>query len=200
MESYSDKLAELSRLRNEVRRLEASADAEAKAMQPLTLDQENEMRNTQARMDEYYRAANRSAPPPLPYEKPQQFHKRLLDGLKVYHDEWRGKSFDRISEPAALAAIESQLADATRSNGLTFGMRDGEMKPIDKSGGGGHQVREWVGRNASFVKFFERPAPRAILKSQEEYNGITRNNILSRLTAIVPGFAREQVRSPRSGF
>jgi hypothetical protein len=200
METYSDKLAELSRLRNEVRRLEASADAEAKSMSPLTVDQEHEMTATQARMDEYYQAAGRRAPPPLPYEKPRQFHNRLLAGLQVYHDQWRGKDLSGITEPNALHAIEKQIADAARANGATFGLADGQMKPIDKPSAGGHHVTEWVGKNASFIKHFARPVPRAILKTPQEYGNITRTNLLSRLTQVIPGWARETVRSPRSGF
>ena len=62
--SYVEKLEELQRLRAEVRRLERQAEAEGKAMQPLTEQDERAMLGMQARADSAYVAANRRAPPP----------------------------------------------------------------------------------------------------------------------------------------
>jgi hypothetical protein len=38
----------------------------------------------QARADEIYTKAGRRAPPPLPYELPKQFRRRLAAGLQEY--------------------------------------------------------------------------------------------------------------------
>ena len=181
--SYQEQYERLQAMKAETRRLEEQVARQARAMSPVTIDEEREMSNIQSRLDVAYRAAQRSAPPPLPMEKPDQFHKRLLDGLKCYSDTWRGKSFDAVNDQNALRIIEDQVTAAARRNGPTFGMKDGEIKAVEKSSGGGHKIIEFVGtENTSFVEQFKRPAPRAILKTQDEYNRIHTNNLLARVT------------------
>jgi hypothetical protein len=45
------------------------------------------------------------------------YHKRLLNGLTAYSDDWRGKSISGITDANALAAVETRLAAAARRNG-----------------------------------------------------------------------------------
>jgi hypothetical protein len=117
-----------------------------------------------------------------------------LDGLKCYSDTWRGKSFDAVNDQNALRIIEDQVTAAARRNGPTFGMKDGEIKAVETSSSGGHKVIEFVGtENTSFIQQFKRPAPRAILKTQDEYNRIHTNNLLARVTQRIPGWARGMV-------
>jgi predicted RNase H-like nuclease (RuvC/YqgF family) len=192
--SYAEQLERLQALRAQTRALEQQVDLQARSMQPLTLEDERQMADTQSRLDVAYQAANRRAPPPLPLERPSQFRQRLLDGLKVYHDDWRDKDLSRINNAAALDAIEGQLTDAARKRGPTWGLRDGEIKAVEKSSGGGHKIIEFVGtENTSFIQQFKRPAPRAILKTQDEYNRIHTNNLLAKVTQRIPGWARSFV-------
>ena len=87
--SYADKLEELQRLRAEVRRLERQAETEAKRMSPITEADERTMLSMQSRADEAYTAAGRRAPPPLGHERPDEYRRRLADGVKSYSDRWR---------------------------------------------------------------------------------------------------------------
>jgi predicted RNase H-like nuclease (RuvC/YqgF family) len=138
--SYAELLERLQALRAQTRALEQQVERQARSMSPLTLDDEREMSNIQSRLDHAYRAANRMAPPPLPCERPA-FHRRLLDGLRVYSDTWRGKDISQVTDPTALRVIEDQLADAARKRGPTYGMRDGEIKAVETSSGGGPRFR-----------------------------------------------------------
>jgi hypothetical protein len=192
--SYQEQYERLQALRAQTRALEQQVDLQARSMQPLTLDDEREMSNIQSRLDQAYQAASRRAPPPLPYERPASFHKRLLDGLKVYSDDWRSKDLSQVNNPAALNVIETQLAEAARRNGPTWGMRDGEIKAVETSSSGGHKIINFVGNeNTHFSQHFKRPAPRAILKTQDEYNRIHTNNLLAKVTQRIPGWARGMV-------
>ena len=92
--SYADKLEELQRLRAEVRRLERQAETEARRMQPLTEQDERQMYADQATFDSAYVGAGRKAPPPLPYERPDQYKRRLADGLKGYSSRWSKADFE----------------------------------------------------------------------------------------------------------
>jgi hypothetical protein len=192
--SYAEQYERLQAMKAETRRLEEQVARQARAMSPVTIDEEREMSNIQSRLDVAYRAAQRSAPPPLPMEKPDQFHKRLIDGLKVYSPDWRGKSLDGVSDQNALRIIEDQVTAAARRNGPTFGMRDGEIKEVETSSSGGHKVINFVGNeNTHFTQHFQRPAPRAILKTQDEYNRIHTNNLLAKVTQRIPCWARSMV-------
>jgi hypothetical protein len=95
--SYAELLERLQALRAQTRALEQQVERQARSMSPLTLDDEREMSNIQSRLDHAYRAANRMAPPPLPCERPA-FHRRLLDGLRVYSDTWRGKDISQVTD------------------------------------------------------------------------------------------------------
>ena len=101
------------------------------------------MSRTQSRLDPVYQAAGRRAPPPEPHERPDQFHKRLLSGLTPYSDDWRGKSLSSITDPNALQAVEGHLSDAARRNGPAFGLKENELKPIDRSSGAHKSPSGW---------------------------------------------------------
>jgi hypothetical protein len=192
--TYSEKLAEIQRRRQELFALEQSANREAKSMQPLTEDQAREMQVTQARFDEAYTKAGRICEPPHAYERPETYRQRLVAGLQKYSPKWQGKDLTGIHHEPALAGIEREIfADAARF-GPTFGMRDGEIKAVETSSSGGHKIINFVGtENTSFIEHFKRPAPRAILKTQDEYNRIHTNNLLARVTQRIPGWARGMV-------
>src|ERR1700751_4392152 len=104
-------------------------------------------------------------------EKPDQFHRRLLDGLKIYSADWRGKSFDGVSDQNALRIIEDQVTAAARRNGPAFGLKDGEIKAVETSSGGGHKIINFVGtENTHFTQQFRFPAFRAQFHSPEAYH------------------------------
>jgi hypothetical protein len=128
-------MAAIQEQRRKLAMMEAQANADAQAMQPISIEQERQMADTQARLDEAYQAAGRRAPPPLPYEKPTQFHRRLLDGLRVYSDEWRSRSINGVNDPNVLSAIEANVVSAARQNGPTYGLRPTEIKQVTKSSG-----------------------------------------------------------------
>jgi predicted RNase H-like nuclease (RuvC/YqgF family) len=192
--SYQEQYERLQALRAQTRALEAQVDRQAKEMQPLTLEDESEMSNIQSRLDHAYQAANRRAPPPLPMEKPSQFRHRLLDGLKVYHDDWRDKDLSRVNNATALDAIEGQLTEAARRNGPTYGMRDGEIKAVETSSSGGHKIINFVGtENTHFTQQFQRPPVQAHFKTQEEYNRMMMANMLGKVTSVIPSWMRGMV-------
>ena len=73
-------------------------------------------------------------------------------------------------------------------------MKDGEIKAVEATSGGGHKIINFVGNeNTHFSEQFKRPAPRAILKTQDEYNIIHTNNLLAKVTQRIPGWARSFV-------
>src|ERR1700734_3260652 len=98
--SYAEKLEELQRLRSEVRRLERVAEAEAKNMRPITEADERAMTAMQSRADSAYQLAGRRAPPPHPYERPDEFRRRLVAGLQAYSPKWRSAKLEVIPDDA----------------------------------------------------------------------------------------------------
>jgi hypothetical protein len=122
--SYAEKLEELQRLRSEVRRLERLAETEAKNMRPLTESDERAMLAMQSRADEAYQAAGRRAPPPLAHERPDEFRRRLADGVKSYSDRWREANLNVVTDDTALGVIEDQIYADAASHGRTAGLRE----------------------------------------------------------------------------
>src|ERR1700722_9174172 len=160
--SYANKLEELQRLRAEVRLLEQLAEREAKNMRPLTLEDEKAMSSMQARADEAYSAAGRRAPPPLGHERPDEYRRRLADGVKSYSDRWRETNLNVVTDDTALGVIETQIYAHAASHGRTAGLRAREIKPIQNMTAAGHTTIEFVGGpEAHFVRAFERPARRS---------------------------------------
>jgi hypothetical protein len=200
--SYSDKLEELQRLRAEVRRLERQAEAEARAMSPLTLDDEHKMVQMQSRADALYRGAGRlPAPPSEPHERPAAYERRLVDGLRIYSQRWARANVSVMPDDAFAIARDQIYADAA-ANAKTHGLqaRQLQLKPIPTRTASGHESVEWVGGpEAWFGKQFERPARRAQFQAPEAYAAMSRDSRLSRIQEVVRT-PRSPLQAPRAGF
>ena len=146
--SYADKLEELQRLRAEVRRLERQAETEAKRMSPITEADERTMLSMQSRADEAYTAAGRRAPPPLGHERPDEYRRRLADGVKSYSDRWREANLNVVADDTALSVIEEQIYADAASHGRTAGLRAREIKPIQsRTAAGTPRSNLWAAPN-----------------------------------------------------
>jgi hypothetical protein len=192
-------MVRLRDLKIEAARLQASiADRE----QPRTYADEEQLIALRAKADPVYREDGRlGAPEPLVTESPRAFRIRMLDDLKRYHNDWaRVSTLDSIREENTLNHVEQQLFEAARKNGKTYGMRDGEMRQVEKNEAGRHTIEHVGGPLAWFGRTFQRPAPRAQLHSPEHYHAVSRNNILARITDRIPGWMRPTVSAPRSTF
>jgi hypothetical protein len=196
--SYADKLEELQRLRAEVRRLERQAETEAKRMSPITEADERTMLSMQSRADEAYTAAGRRAPPPLGHERPDEYRRRLADGVKSYSDRWREANLNVVTDDTALSVIEEQIYADAASHGRTAGLRAREIKPIQSRTAAGHTTIEFVGGpESSFVRAFERPVRRVLFRKPEEYTAMTRD---VQMAAITNAYHRPTVQNPRASF
>jgi hypothetical protein len=200
--TYAEKLSQISRMRQELFELERSANCEAKSMQPLTEDQAREMQVMQARFDSAYTKAGRTCEPPHAYERPDTYRQRLIAGLQKYSPKYQGKNLTGITHEEALSGIEREICDDAARFGPTYGMRDGQIKQLTKSSGGGHIVHEFVGNgNTHFSQHFPSNAKKVVsMPSWDQAQQMTRDNLLSRLTERVPGWARTLVSAPRSTF
>ena len=196
--SYSDKLEELHRLRAEVRRLERQAEAEAKAMSPLTIDDEHRMVAAQSRADALYRGAGRlPAPAPEPHERPAAYERRLADGLRSYSPRWSKANVERMPDDVFAIARDQIYADAA-TNAKSHGLEARQLKPIPARTAAGHESVEWVGGPQSwFGRQFERPARRAILKSAEKYAAMSRD---ATVASIAHAYHRPTVQAPHAAF
>jgi hypothetical protein len=184
--SYSDKLEELHRLRAEVRRLERHAEAEARAMAPLTIDDQYRMVAAQSRADALYRGAGRlPAPAPEPHERPAAYERRLADGLRIYSPRWSKANVERMPDDAFVIARDQIYADAA-ANARTHGLRANELKPIPTRTASGHESVEWVGGDGAwFWRQFERPARRAILPTPEECTKMMATAAMQRVSEVI---------------
>jgi hypothetical protein len=198
--SYSEKLEELHRLRSEVRRLERQAEAEAKSMSPLTIDDEHRMVAAQSRADTLYRGAGRlPAPAAEPHERPAAYERRLAAGLAVYSPRWSKANVERMPDDAFAIARDQIYADAA-ANARTHGLRANELKPIPTRTASGHESVEYVGGpEAWFGKQFERPARRAVFQAPEAYAAMSRDGQLARVAEVVRT-VRPPLQAPRAGF
>jgi hypothetical protein len=183
--SYSDKLEELHRLRAEVRRLERQAEAEAKAMSPLTEDDERRMYADQAVFDQAYVGAGRRASPPHPFERPDSYKRRLAAGLQSLSPRWARADFQKIPSDALEIAAEQVRADAI-ANGRTAGLRPNELRELPSTSASGHRTYDFAGGpDAWFGKQFSREPRRAVLKSQAEYSQMARDSQLARVAEVI---------------
>jgi hypothetical protein len=199
--SYQDQMALLQEKRRELRALEAQAERTARAMSPLTIEDEHRMVAMQARADSLYRGAGR-LPAPLaePHERPGQYERRLVDGLKVYSDRWAKASLERMPDDAFAIARDQIFADAAQ-NAKTHGLASTEIREVPSVSAAGHRTIEFVGGpDAHFTQQFCRPPRRVLLKSQEEYSQMTRDAQLSRITEMVRYGQRPTVQAPRAAF
>lgn len=198
--TYADTLELLQRKRAELRDLERQAEREAKRMQPLTVDDERRMVDLQARADSAYIAANRRAPPPHAYERPDEYGRRLAVGLQPLSPQWSKVDLDKLSDSVFEVARKDIYADAV-ANGRTFGLRPGEMREIDRSNGV-HRITEFVGDPDTvwFGSVFTRPPKKAQFFDRDSYMRMSRDANAARVEEIIRGYQRPQVRVPAAAF
>ena len=198
--SYSDKLAEIQSRRAELRALERLAEVEAKAMTPLSIEDEHRMVAAQSRADALYRGAGRlPAPAPEPHERPAAYERRLADGLRIYSQRWARANVSVMPDDAFAIARDQIYADAA-ANAKTHGLQARQLKPIPTRTASGHESVEWVGGpEAWFGKQFERPARRAQFQAPEAYAAMSRDSRLSRIQEVVRTH-RPPLQAPRAGF
>ena len=198
--SYGDKLAEIQSRRAELRALERLAEVEAKAMTPLSIEDEHRMVAAQSRADALYRGAGRlPAPAPEPHERPAAYERRLADGLRIYSQRWARANVSVMPDDAFAIARDQIYADAA-ANAKTHGLQARQLKPIPTRTASGHESVEWVGGpEAWFGKQFERPARRAQFQAPEAYAAMSRDSRLSRIQEVVRTH-RPPLQAPRAGF
>ena len=105
---------------------------------------EAEMTEMQSRADEVYAKAGRRAPPPLPYERPGQFRRRLAQGLQEYSPRLRDIDVASLADDA-LRPVEAQVYADAVANAPTHGLGPTEIRVVEKVGAGGHHEREYAG-------------------------------------------------------
>ena len=125
--SLANDFAKARDLRNELRRLEESIARRADRS-PVTIEDERSMGEMQARADSAYVAANRRAPPAMPLERPDEYRRRLAEGLQVYSPSWRGKDLNGVTDETAFKAIEGQIFADAVANGRTHGLKPHEIR------------------------------------------------------------------------
>jgi hypothetical protein len=193
--TYSEKLAEIQRRRQELFALEQSANREAKSIQPLTEDQAREMQVTQARFDEAYTKAGRQCEPPHAYERPDTYRQRLIAGLQKYSPKYQGKNLTGITHEEALSGIEREICDDAARFGPSYGLAPTQIKQITKSSSGGHVIHEFVGGpEAHFTRQFPSNVMRATLPTREQAVQMTIANQIARMATAgaqrIPGYLR----------
>jgi hypothetical protein len=198
MPTYAEKLEELQRLRSEVRRLERLAETEAKNMRPITELDERQMASMQARADSAYQSAGRRAPPPHAYERPDEYRRRLADGVRGYSPRWKSADLTALGDDA-LGVIETQIYADAATNGRTHGLKPHEIRERVTESGGGHKVIDFDGgEEAHFTRQFSRPPRFGVLKSQAEYTQMSRDANMARIDQII---RQRPVPQPmRTGF
>jgi hypothetical protein len=164
---------------------------------PLTRADEQEMTAMQARADEVYVKAGRRAPPPLPYERPREFRRRLAQGLAEYSPKLQGVEFAALADDV-LKAVEPQLFADAAANGPTAGLRPGEMRATEKISEGGHRWLEFIGGpGMHFSREFRPPVRFAKLRRMDEYEAMSRDAALRNIQEIA---RRPTPTSPRAAF
>ena len=110
--------------------------------------------------DAYSSVGAPGAPPPMPSESRFSYRRRLATGLQRYSPEWSGSDLFRVgvdvmrvAEPAILAATAAAVADRTRGDPRTGGLR--EVVTLTP---GGHRVTEFSGDPRSWLADFMAPA------------------------------------------
>ncbi len=164
---------------------------------PLTRADEAEMTEMQSRADAVFSLAGRRAPPPLPYERPGQFRRRLAQGLQEYSPRLRDIDIASLADDA-LRPVEAQVYADAAANARTHGLKDDEIRVIEKIGEGGHREREYAGGpRAHFTKAFAPVIRFARLRSQPEYEQMARDSMMARVTEIA---RHPALNAPRAAF
>jgi len=136
-------------------------------------DEQREIVQYRSRADELYRDAGLvGSPMPLPFERADNFRKRVLGDLaRIGKSEWAGVDM---------------------KGAKSYGLKDGELREINTSSRGGHRQVDFVGgKGAWFGNTFRREPGRVELKSRQEYNSVMQNNALSKIASIIPGYTRK---------
>jgi hypothetical protein len=189
--SYADKLARLQEMRRELRALEQSAETEAKRMQPLTEHDERQMYADQATFDQAYMGANRKAPPPLAYERPDSYKRRLAAGLQSLSPRWA--KVDLASQADSVFAIASeQIRSDAIAAGPSAGIPAGTMRERVEGSSAGHKVITFHGNDVHFTEQFRRP-PRVAVWINESDRAAVRPPIETRAYP-------QMVQVPRASF
>jgi hypothetical protein len=178
--------ARIRDLRDELRRLERQNEQEMARINPLSLNEEHEMRAMQARADELFRGAGRlPAPEPHAHERPSTYERRLADALKVYSARWA--KADVFAMPAdAFKVVQPQIYADAAANAKTHGLQATEIRELPSTSASGHRTYEFAGgERAWFGHRFARPARRAVFADPSAYAQMSRDSQMSRLTEIV---------------
>jgi hypothetical protein len=184
-------------LRRELRALEDSISRRANAT-PVTAEDEHRMSAMQARADASYAAAARRAPPPLPLERPEEYRRRLVDGVRELSPRWRNADVRGMRDDA-LTAVEGQIYADALENGRRHGLRLGEFRERVVQNSTGHTIIEFDGAEGThFVDQFNRRAPRAEFKSPSEYTQMIRDANMARIDEIIR--YRAPLHAPRAAF
>ena len=186
-------------LREKLRGLEESISRRANHT-PVTAEDERAMLGMQSRADASYQAVGLRAPPPLPLERPAEYRRRIVGGLKEYSPRWRDSGDISALKDDALDAIEPQIyADAISNR--TYGMRPGEIRPRETITASGHRAIEYDGGDLSwFGRQFHREPRRAVLKSMEQYAAMSRDVNMARIQEIIRHRPIPQPVRPHAGF
>ena len=197
--SLANDFARARDLRQELRRLEESISRRADRS-PVTLEDEHRMTAMQGRADSAYQAAGRRAPPPLPLERPGEYHRRLLDGVKGYSPRWKSADLNVVTDETALSVIERQVYADAATHGRTAGLKPLEIRELQSTSPGGHRQIEFVGgEEAHFTRQFSREPRLGVFRPREEYEAMSRDAQLSRIGAIVHEY-RPTMAAPRAAF
>jgi hypothetical protein len=196
--SYAEQLERLEAMRAQTRALEKQLEREARSMQPITEKDERAMYADQAAFDPAYAPANRRAPPPLPYERPREYSRRLAAGLQPMSPRWAKADLAELPDSAFVVAADQIRADAIKA-GPTAGLQPGEIRArVDESGGGHRVVRYDGGPGAHYIRKFVREPQVGVFKSQDEYARMSRDAQLARIGEIIR--QRPVPQAMRTGF
>jgi hypothetical protein len=155
----------------------------------------------QSRADEAYQTARRRAPPPLPYESPEQYRIRLIDGVKGYSPAWKRADLSKTAISGALDVAEQQIFADAKKYGRTADLKPYEILERLVTTPAGAKVIEFDGgEHAHFTNQFSRAAKVTYMPSRQEAELMEQKSILARITERVSGWARPMVGAPRASF
>jgi hypothetical protein len=197
--TYADSLTRIQEMRRALRDAERAAEAEAKRMQPLTEVDERRLYADRVEFDPGYVAAGRMTPAPSACERPEEFRRRLAAGLQALSPRWSRADVAKMPAEVFEIAASQICADAI-VHGKTAGLRPGELRELPSESRAGHRTVEFAGASdAWFGRQFHREPRRAMFKSQEQYNQISRDGQMARLAEIVHTL-RPPLQAPRAAF
>jgi hypothetical protein len=123
-------------LRDELRSLESNIERRLDRS-PITVADENAMRDMQVRADGVYQALGRRAPPTTGFERPREYRLRLLEGLKP-HSQWKSADLWQF-EDRGLDEVERQIfAEARADARCPSDLKPNEVRPIVRQDSAGH--------------------------------------------------------------